>query len=511
MRALRHPNIVALKEVLSSARKVYMVMELVRGGELYWALQREELAEATARRYFQQLVDAVDYCHRRGVYHRDLKPENLLLGEDGTLKITDFGLSAIKMQATGAQAILRTSCGSPHYVSPEVRWATGYSGAAVDAWSCGVILYLLLTGWLPFHHDEPAALQAQIDACVVDIPACVPAPAADLLSRLLVRDPARRLSLRGVKRHPWFTVDYTPAVETDEEAEEAEEAAAAAAAAAAAEAAAASAAAASAAAEAAAAAAAASARRPPLALAPTALPPSARRAASPVADAAALPPTPPSTTATTGGGDGGRGGRRRRPGTGLPRLLSSDGSASCVTAASSSSAVTEGGVGGGLPPIPRGRRASAAATIDGSGTRGRRGGGGGGGIGGRGDASPSRSPPLSGYKKPRRATTLYGLRRFGAAAAAGGGGGSVGGGGGVGAGGPGGRPSVFAEDGDSTASADGGGSASAGGGFAFVRRLSGRSCDPSDEEEAYGRGRRSLGVTRSFKNLTRFLRHAPAA
>ncbi len=146
MKALDHTNIVALNDVLYSPKRVFMVMELVRGGELFESIVNNgRQDEATARKYFHQLIDAVHYCHHRGVYHRDLKPENLLLGENGELKITDFGFSAMKNY--GAH-LLTTNCGSPHYCAPEV-WngsQDGYDGRKNDAWSCGIILFVMLTG-----------------------------------------------------------------------------------------------------------------------------------------------------------------------------------------------------------------------------------------------------------------------------------------------------------------------------------------------------------------------------
>lgn len=209
MKELNHNFVVGLKEVLNSRSRIYIIMELVRGGELYWRLQRDGgLEESIARRYFQQLVDAVAYCHKRGVFHRDLKPENLLLcPEDDVLKITDFGLSAIKAEIGGN--VMRTACGSPHYVAPEMRHAGGYDAAKVDSWSCGIILYLLLTGWLPFHDENPRALQSQIQNGSVEYTEEIPANAREIIAGLLEKDPVQRWSLSKVRKHPWFRVGYT--------------------------------------------------------------------------------------------------------------------------------------------------------------------------------------------------------------------------------------------------------------------------------------------------------------
>ncbi|KAL9267648.1 CBL-interacting serine/threonine-protein kinase 21-like protein [Drosera capensis] len=147
MRLLNHPNIIRIHEVLGTRSKIYIVMEYVSGGQLSDKLSySKRLTEGEARQLFQQLVDAVGYCHCRGVYHRDLKPQNLLLDSYGNLKISDFGLSTQRKQ----EAMLSTACGSPCYVAPELLRKKGYEGAAADVWSCGVILFELLAGYLPF-------------------------------------------------------------------------------------------------------------------------------------------------------------------------------------------------------------------------------------------------------------------------------------------------------------------------------------------------------------------------
>ncbi|CAA6663156.1 unnamed protein product [Spirodela intermedia] len=153
MKLIKHPNVVNIYEVMGRKTKVYIVLEFVDGGELFDKIAKlGRLKEDEARRYFQQLINAVDYCHSRGVYHRDLKPENLLLDSHDVLKVSDFGLSAFcpKMNEDG---LLHTTCGTPNYVAPEVLDNKGYGGAAADVWSCGVILFVLMAGYLPF--DEP--------------------------------------------------------------------------------------------------------------------------------------------------------------------------------------------------------------------------------------------------------------------------------------------------------------------------------------------------------------------
>ncbi|KAH9736893.1 CBL-interacting protein kinase 2 [Citrus sinensis] len=130
MRLVRHPNVVELYEVMASKTKIYFVMEYVKGGELFGKVAKGKLKEDAARKYFQQLISAVDYCHSRGVCHRDLKPENLLLDEHGNLKVSDFGLSALA-ESKHQDGLLHTTCGTPAYVAPEVINRRGYDGSKI--------------------------------------------------------------------------------------------------------------------------------------------------------------------------------------------------------------------------------------------------------------------------------------------------------------------------------------------------------------------------------------------
>lgn len=228
MECLQHPNIVGLKEVFNTKDKIYIIMELVTGGELFEEIVRHKrLDENQARFYFRQLLQGLMYCHRKGIYHRDLKPENLLLDSNKQLKISDFGLSTLKPSANasimssggygyGASAasisgssLLHTQCGTPNYVAPEIILLDqgGYSGAKVDAWSCGIILYVLVAGALPFDEDEIDVLFKRILVGDISYPSYFSPELVDLIAHLLVTDPKMRFRLSDAMSHRWMTSD----------------------------------------------------------------------------------------------------------------------------------------------------------------------------------------------------------------------------------------------------------------------------------------------------------------
>ncbi|KAH6831200.1 CBL-interacting protein kinase 5 [Perilla frutescens var. hirtella] len=204
MRRVRHPNIVELKEVMATKTKIFIVMEFAAGGELFSKVaQGAHLGEAAARRYFQQLISAVDFCHSRGVFHRDIKPENLLLDGDGELKISDFGLSALHDHRC-ADGLLHTQCGTPAYIAPEVMRMKGYDGAKADIWSCGVVLYVLLAGFLPFQDHDLAAMFKKAMKSEYRFPTWFSPDSKRLVSKLLNPNPGRRISVPGIMRVAWF-------------------------------------------------------------------------------------------------------------------------------------------------------------------------------------------------------------------------------------------------------------------------------------------------------------------
>ncbi|CAI0476032.1 unnamed protein product [Linum tenue] len=203
LRRVRHPNIVHLFEVMATKAKIYFVMEYVRGGELFNKVAKGRLKEDVARRYFQQLVSAVAFCHARGVFHRDLKPENLLLDENGNLKVSDFGLSAVADQIR-QDGLFHTFCGTPAYVAPEVLARKGYDAAKVDIWSCGVILFVLMAGYLPFHDQNIMLMYKKIYKGDFRCPRWFSPELAKLLTKLLDTNPATRITITEVMENRWF-------------------------------------------------------------------------------------------------------------------------------------------------------------------------------------------------------------------------------------------------------------------------------------------------------------------
>ncbi|KAD3338116.1 hypothetical protein R6Q59_027164 [Mikania micrantha] len=207
MRRLRHPNIVRLLEVLANKKKIYFVLEFAKGGELFNKVAKSRFSEDLSRRYFQQLISAVGYCHSRGVFHRDLKPENLLLDENWNLKVTDFGLSALTDQIR-PDGLLHTLCGTPAYVAPEILLKNGYDGAKVDIWSCGIILFVLHSGYLPFNDPNLMGMYRKICAGEFRVPRWTSPELKQLLSRLLDTNPKTRITVDEIINDPWFRIGY---------------------------------------------------------------------------------------------------------------------------------------------------------------------------------------------------------------------------------------------------------------------------------------------------------------
>ncbi|XP_055457529.1 SNF-related serine/threonine-protein kinase [Psammomys obesus] len=211
MKLVQHPNIVRLYEVIDTQTKLYLILELGDGGDMFdYIMKHEEgLNEDLAKKYFAQIVHAISYCHKLHVVHRDLKPENVVFFEkQGLVKLTDFGFSN-KFQP-GKK--LTTSCGSLAYSAPEILLGDEYDAPAVDIWSLGVILFMLVCGQPPFQEANDSETLTMIMDCKYTVPPRVSAGCRDLITRMLQRDPKRRASLEEIESHPWLQgVDPSPA------------------------------------------------------------------------------------------------------------------------------------------------------------------------------------------------------------------------------------------------------------------------------------------------------------
>lgn len=209
LRRVRHTNIIQLMEVFETAERVYMVMELATGGELFdRIIARGSFTERDATRVLQMVLDGVKYLHTLGITHRDLKPENLLYyhpGADSKIIITDFGLASSRKK--GDECLMKTTCGTPEYIAPEILVRKPYTNA-VDMWALGVISYILLSGTMPFEDDNRMRLYRQILKGKYSFTGepwpSVSNLAKDFVERILTVDPAQRLSAGQALKHPWI-------------------------------------------------------------------------------------------------------------------------------------------------------------------------------------------------------------------------------------------------------------------------------------------------------------------
>lgn len=215
LKLLRHPHIIKLFEVINTPTDIIMVIEYA-GNELFdYIVKRGKMGEEEARRFFQQIICAVEYCHRHKIVHRDLKPENLLLDDNFNVKIADFGLSNLMTDGN----FLKTSCGSPNYAAPEVISGKLYAGPEVDVWSCGVILYVMLCGRLPFDDEFIPTLFKKINGGIYNIPSYLSPGARSLLQKLLIVNPMNRITIEGIRDHAWFKEDLPDYLKVVEESE----------------------------------------------------------------------------------------------------------------------------------------------------------------------------------------------------------------------------------------------------------------------------------------------------
>jgi serine/threonine protein kinase len=208
LKLVRHPTIIHMHEIFEAPSKLYIVMTLLRGGDLFdRIIARKRFPERTCMIILWRLLSAVKYLHDRGIVHRDLKPENILCGDekdDTRVLIADFGLSKF----ASPEEVMNLPCGTLAYVAPEVLKLQGYS-KAVDLWSLGVILYLLLRGGLPFDgKSKNEIIERTLHAKLSfrhEVWKGVSKHAIDLITRLLDKSPATRITIEAATAHPWFS------------------------------------------------------------------------------------------------------------------------------------------------------------------------------------------------------------------------------------------------------------------------------------------------------------------
>jgi 5'-AMP-activated protein kinase catalytic alpha subunit len=200
---VQHPHVVQLYEIIETPKKLYLIMEFASGGELFdHIVKLGKVEEHEACRFFQQIISGVEYISKLGIVHRDLKPENMLIDFDRGIKLVDFGLSNTYKDGE----LLKTACGSPCYAAPEMIAGKRYKGKMVDVWSCGVILFALLAGFLPFEDPNTSNLYKKILAADYKVPDHFSKDAVDLIGRILTTDPEKRIAIEEIKQHRWFNL-----------------------------------------------------------------------------------------------------------------------------------------------------------------------------------------------------------------------------------------------------------------------------------------------------------------
>ena len=198
-----HPNVITVSEIFESDDAYFTIMEYCDGGELFnYIVINKYLSEDKSSFFFYQLINGLEYIHSLGIVHRDLKPENLLLTHDHILKIIDFGLSNYFKK--DQLELLETPCGSPCYASPEMLSGQSYNGFKIDIWASGIILFAMLCGFLPFDHKDNDKLFMKILECKIHYPKNLSKMAKDLLKKILVPDPSKRITIPEIKKHPFY-------------------------------------------------------------------------------------------------------------------------------------------------------------------------------------------------------------------------------------------------------------------------------------------------------------------
>ena len=198
-----HPNVILVTEIFESVDSYYSVMEYCEKGELFnYIVEKKRLSENESSFFYYQIIQGLEYIHSLGIVHRDLKPENLLLSKEHLLKIIDFGLSNYFKK--GQKELLSTPCGSPCYASPEMVAGKKYDGMKIDVWSTGIILFAMLCGYLPFEDKNNDKLFDKILECKIEFPDFLSEDPKDLINKILVVDPDKRITIEEIKKHRYY-------------------------------------------------------------------------------------------------------------------------------------------------------------------------------------------------------------------------------------------------------------------------------------------------------------------
>eukprot|EP00013_Stygamoeba_regulata_P013261 CAMPEP_0177667230 /NCGR_PEP_ID=MMETSP0447-20121125/22007_1 /TAXON_ID=0 /ORGANISM="Stygamoeba regulata, Strain BSH-02190019" /LENGTH=696 /DNA_ID=CAMNT_0019173437 /DNA_START=306 /DNA_END=2393 /DNA_ORIENTATION=+ len=215
MKFLKHPRVLCLLDVYENSEFLFLVVEHAPNGEFFdFLIERGPLPVEEAAAYFHQIINGVAYCHNHRVCHRDLKPENLLLDSHHKIKVADFGMSVLT-----PDGCVSTSCGSPHYACPEIVRGEPYDGMQADIWSCGVVLYAMLSGRLPFDHEDIRLLLSKVKLGAFTFPQCVTEDAQELIRGMLQVDTTKRFTMAQIqtsafwKRHKDDPCERVPTLE----------------------------------------------------------------------------------------------------------------------------------------------------------------------------------------------------------------------------------------------------------------------------------------------------------
>ena len=196
-----HINVINVFELIEDEKNFYIIMEYCKNGELFeYIIKKRKLSEIESSMFFYQLINGVSYIHQKGIAHRDLKPENLLLTKDNVLKIIDFGLS----HEFDGNDLLKTKCGSPSYAAPELITGKNYDGFKIDIWCCGIILFSMVTGQLPFYGKNKSELFQSILKCEPEYPDYLSKICKDLIESILVNDPKKRITIEEIKKSDFY-------------------------------------------------------------------------------------------------------------------------------------------------------------------------------------------------------------------------------------------------------------------------------------------------------------------